>query len=283
MAPVDGFRAVMLEAGLSPPDYIEPGRLYRFPGTGKGRGDTAGYCKLFDDCAGGIYGDHRTKLQSYWWADQSNVTAGEWRKQGPELRRAAQAARKQEQRDGAAKAATIWNRTSKAYSHQYLERKAIQAHGARLDSYNNLVVPVFICRSLASLQFIAPDGAKRFLRGGRVQGGYYPIKGDPQTVIICEGFATAATLAEETSNLVLAAFNAGNLKAVAEYARDRHPNGDIVIAADMDRNTPGNPGLTQATRAARAINARLAIPEFPPDVPGTDFNDLADWRRSNRG
>jgi putative DNA primase/helicase len=57
---------------------------------------------------------------------------------------------------------------------------------------------------------------------------------------------------------------------------------DLVICADNDRKTEGNPGLTAATAAAKATGARLAVPEFPEGVSGSDFNDLANLRRAAR-
>ena len=63
--------------------------------------------------------------------------------------------------------------------------------------------------------------------------------------------------------------------------RKQHPDADIVIAADDDWKTKGNPGITKATEAPRAIGAKLAVPEFCADrrnrdTDDTDFNDLAD-------
>ena len=51
----------------------------------------------------------------------------------------------------------------------------------------------------------------------------------------------------------------------------------MVIAPYYDYQTPGNPGITAATAAAKAINASVAIPRWPEGVDrgdGTDFNDL---------
>ena len=68
--------------------------------------------------------------------------------------------------------------------------------------------------------------------------------------------------------------NAGNLLPVAKAARAYWRDADLTIAADNDRTTPGNPGLTKATAAALSVGARLAVPEFPDGVTGSDFNDL---------
>ena len=51
------FRDAIRAAGLEPPDVIEPGMMYRFPGVGKRNGNTAGWCKLFEDGLGGCFGD----------------------------------------------------------------------------------------------------------------------------------------------------------------------------------------------------------------------------------
>lgn len=47
----------------------------------------------------------------------------------------------------------------------------------------------------------------------------------------------------------------------------------MIVCADNDRLTDGNPGLSHATAAASAIGATLAIPTFPGNM-GTDFNDM---------
>ena len=74
--------------------------------------------------------------------------------------------------------------------------------------------------------------------------------------------------------------NADNLLKVATAARAAWPSADLVICADNDRKTAGNPGLTKATKAAKEAGARLAVPEFPEGLSGTDFNDLANLRRA---
>lgn len=137
---------------------------------------------------------------------------------------------------------------------------------------------------LTSLQFIAADGGKLLLSGGRKRGCFIPVAGDmadPTRVIICEGWATGCTLAEdEPAALALAAVDAGNLEPVALAARRRWPSAELVIAGDDDRLTAGNPGATKAKAAAIiASGALLALPQWPEDAPDhlTDFNDLAVW------
>ena len=51
----------------------------------------------------------------------------------------------------------------------------------------------------------------------------------------------------------------------------------LIICADDDSKTEGNPGLTKATEAAQEVGGLLAVPDFGPDRKdgATDFNDLA--------
>jgi putative DNA primase/helicase len=136
---------------------------------------------------------------------------------------------------------------------------------------------------LTSLQFIAPNGAKRLLGGGRKQGCFIAVSGDEDAVhriVICEGWATGCTLAENDPDaLVLSAIDAGNLKPVAVAARRRWPSAELIIAGDDDRQTPGNPGATKAHEAAIAADGLLALPQWPENAPEhlTDFNDLNLW------
>ena len=67
------------------------------------------------------------------------------------------------------------------------------------------------------------------------------------------------------------AYNCGNLLPVCQELRRRLPTARIVVCADNDHATEGNPGLTHAREAATAAHARLAVPE---GMTGTDFNDV---------
>lgn len=137
---------------------------------------------------------------------------------------------------------------------------------------------------LHNLQSIAPDGTKRFMPGGRVKGCYCAIGKPSGRLVVCEGYATGATIHEDTGHAVAVAFNAGNLPPVAKALRAKFPCLSIVVAADDDWQTRDpktgelvNPGLTAATEAARAVGGLLAVPDFTGLARGekdTDFNDL---------
>ncbi len=66
------FRAAMLAALGEAPELIEPGRLHRFSTNGK-RGDTSGWCQLFEDGRAGVYGDFRSGMSSVWTAQRRDL------------------------------------------------------------------------------------------------------------------------------------------------------------------------------------------------------------------
>ncbi len=68
------FRNAMLTHGLQPPEYIRPCVFERFPGNGKGPSNNAGWCHLFDNGRGGVYGDFSTGLSQTWRADEDKQT-----------------------------------------------------------------------------------------------------------------------------------------------------------------------------------------------------------------
>lgn len=184
------------------------------------------------------------------------------------------------QTETAKKAAAILAQSTPAPDdHPYLVSKGIKAHDLTVYK-DSLVVPLRDEDSnLHSLQFIDQAGKKRFLKDGRKIGCFHFIRGNSQDPrrLICEGFATAASLHESTGLTVIVAFDAGNLEAVARAIRAKLPDKDLIFCADDDTGTPGNPGLTKAREAARAVGGLLAVPDFGPDRPdgASDMNDLS--------
>ena len=166
-----------------------------------------------------------------------------------------------------------------------LSLERIQSHIARCwDEF--LVIPVVDFNlAITSLQFISPNGGKTFRKGGKINGSFCPIGGlslvNAETWVVCEGFATGASIYEATGLPVLVAFNANNLKPVSTLLRMREPAAQIIIAADNDRFTSiGNVGVQKAESAARDASAFVIIPQFDTDE-GTDFNDLAQQKGLN--
>lgn len=222
-------------------------------------------------------------FSSQGWPDSPQAQAALSR-QIKAARLQAELSRRDRHAEAASRVRKIWDAAPAApRRHAYLVTKGIEPHNARLHS-GCLVLPVTTFEgSISSLQFIAPDGRKRLLSGGRKRGCFIAVAGDEEQarrVIICEGWATGCTLTEDDpAALVLAAIDAGNLQPVAVAARHRWPSAELVIAGDDDRLTVGNPGATKAREAAIDADALLALPQWPEGAPEhlSDFNDLALW------
>jgi len=162
----------------------------------------------------------------------------------------------------AKRAEAIWQMSGSVEVHEYLRTKGVRPYGIR--QFNDrLVVPMRDASGvLWSLQFIFPDGRKRFLTGGKKRGNYFAIGLPTHTVCVCEGFATGGSIYASTGLATAIAFDAGNLQPVAEALRRKFPKLKIVIAADNDVHTPGNPGVTAAVKAAAAVGGLVALPTF---------------------
>lgn len=158
----------------------------------------------------------------------------------------------------------------------YLAAKGIEPLNLLQDG-DWLVAPMYHDSGLVNFQYIHRDGRKRFRPGGRKQEAYFPIgglePGDP--LLICEGVATGITLHMATGYPVACAMDCGNLLPVAKSLRARYPATPIIVCADNDHRSPGNPGLTAGKAAAAAVGARCIWPEFPEGSEATDYNDLA--------
>lgn len=195
-----------------------------------------------------------------------------------EARMAAEEAQAKIDRDAAAtRAAEMWARATVVTSHPYAQRKLIEPDGARMLG-DELLIPLrHGPGALVGLQRIKSDGTKLFLKG-TPSGGAYTVLGKPNkqgTIVIAEGWATACSIRQATEHCVVVAFNSGNLLPVARKIRAAMPEARMIIAADDDFQTKGNPGITDARKTAIDVNALLAIPVWSSERgSGTDFNDL---------
>ncbi len=263
---------------------IAPGKWIHFPVSEK-RGDSRGACMMFPDGEGGVFGrwdENSTGDWSMWQARQPATTEerATFHAMVKRAKEESERIRQQERADCRKDSAGIWGKARDvAEDHPYLAKKSVKAHGVK-QWKDSLIVPVRdVAGTLHGLQFIGPDGSKKFKSGTAVAGHFHGI-GDPtaRTILIAEGYATGATLHEATGYPVAVTFNAGNLKPVAESIRAKMPpDAALIVCADDDHATEGNPGLTKATEAAQAVGGFLAVPAFPEGrgTKDTDFNDLA--------
>ena len=181
---------------------------------------------------------------------------------------------KNRQKDAAKKARFIWSKAEPIHDsgqHPYLIRKHIKPYLARLYK-GALLIPIFNeSRELVNLQFIDASGNKRFLAGGKKQGCFSVIgdsaKAERERLLICEGYATGASLHKELGVFVMVAMDAGNLEPVAQAARRLFPEAEIIVAGDNDESGKGQ---TEAGKAALAVGGKYLI----PDQIGADWNDV---------
>ncbi|AEP12064.1 protein of unknown function (DUF927) [Chloracidobacterium thermophilum B] len=235
------------------------------------------------------FGDWRTG-EHHEWHSREPSTSGEKEAFDRELRQIREAQQREEQARhlvAKGKAERLWRRSRAATTdNPYLQRKNVQPHSART-GWGGLSDVLFVPLRDAewqiwNLQLIQPDGGKRFLKGGRVSGLFHPFgtredfeRG--KAILVCEGWATGATLHEATGLPVAAAMNCGNLLPAARALREKFPGQKLVICADDDWKTAGNPGVTKAEKAACSVGAVVVVPPWSGErgEKDTDFNDLA--------
>ena len=185
-----------------------------------------------------------------------------------ELRAIADAEKKQRSENAAMRAREIWEKLPTGGASEYLLRKRVNAYGLRF-SRGSIVVPVRNANGdMTGLQFIAADGTKKFLTGTAKTGCFHRIGNlvDGKPLCVAEGYATAATIHQVMGWPVAVAFDAGNLTAVAKALREKYPDQKIIVCADNDRFTLGNPGVTKAREAAAAVGGAVVVPEFPAET-----------------
>ena len=178
----------------------------------------------------------------------------------------------------------------------YLKQKGVGAHGLKFTRNGSAVLQlVDTGGKVHGLQFLrtaaqsreARRPGKEFWPAGLAKKGHFHMLGhDPHwIVLVAEGYATAASLYEATGFPVACAFDAGNLRPVAEALRKRHKRARILVCADDDCFTEGNPGVTAAGAAALAVDGAWLAPSFTDGAARrekfeanghklTDFNDL---------
>jgi len=124
-----------------------------------------------------------------------------------------------------------------------------------------------------TMQYIGEDGTKRFAKDGRKEGCFHAVGGmaalaRAPVLVICEGYATATSLAQSLGFAAVCAFDSGNLPAVAKALHEKFPGKPVIIAGDDDRHlelTQGvNPGRAKAQEAARLTGGKVILPIFAP-------------------
>jgi putative DNA primase/helicase len=295
------FVQAIAEAGLEPPGHIvADGRLHRFSTNGNAA-DAAGWYVFHGEA--GAFGDWRSGVNQKWsargkrrmsWLDAELIRQQQDRRRTEQFRDT-----RVNQQQAAKRAAIAWQLATPApENHAYLVRKQVSPHGIGVlgSEYRDAPRPVRGAGNLLvipgrdadgrvrTVQYINEAGGKAYQRGARWPGAFYQIGEPAGRVWITEGFATAATLHQETGECVLVAFDTNGLHPVVEHVRVAAPGARITIMADDDWQTPGNPGLAAAFAARAKTSAAVEV--LKPDFSGldrgpkdTDYNDAAVLRR----
>lgn len=167
--------------------------------------------------------------------------------------------------------------------HPYLTKKGLLKYfGSRVVKGILLIPMVDSSGVIKGIQKIDRAGSKRFVTGQTTKGLWHQIGEVKNTIYICEGFSTGATINEATGDAVFCAFSANNLHAVAQSVCEKYGGKHIVICADNDHlaqaKGKSNVGYKKGKEACDLLadyGVRLITPQFDnPNFDGTDFNDL---------
>lgn len=252
---------------------IGNGRIQRAHVVGDKRGSKNLSYQLFTDgVPNGWYEHFSTGSRQCWKADKPAAPPTPAEKAQFEAnKRAREREQVQKYQQAAIIAAKLWQQAAKVtnpHQHPYLLKKRITGEYARILAGDLIIALWNEQRELSTLQFIDQQGNKRFLSGGKKAGCFAVIgKHDAphDKILICEGYATAESLHDDTGHFVIAAMDAGNLEPVARIIRRLFEHAPIVIAGDNDPV-----GIKAAKAAAIACGGGYLI----PPVEGTDWNDV---------
>ncbi|MDH5797834.1 MAG: toprim domain-containing protein [Paracoccaceae bacterium] len=130
-----------------------------------------------------------------------------------------------------------------------------------------LIIPGRIGKTITTVQFIAHDGTKKNILGGKMLGASHRIA-TGREIWACEGIATAMSVRAALrllgrSATVLCAFSANNVASIAQSMAG------VIIAADHDKPVDTFGGLGTGEYYARKSGARWIMP-----TSMGDFNDM---------
>lgn len=271
--------------GLDVDTPIMDGQIHRVPLIDRPQGKDGAYCAFLDGVPAGWSQNYVTGEKSKFISSGMQLTEEEKTKQRAEHAQKLQEREEKRQRDydiAANHAKKVLSNSFEAdKNHAYLQQKGIKPYIAMQNNYKQLVIPVRnINDDIRGVQFIEEDGSKKFLSGVEKKGNFALLAEeakDLSKVLVCEGFATGASLHEATKLPVVVAFDAGNLESVSKAFSEKYKGIDLTICADNDQYRDNNVGLEKAKKAALAVGAKLAVPQFTKEEQAqklTDFNDL---------
>lgn len=196
------------------------------------------------------------------------------RRRMAEDRKRAERARRIEQEKAAVRARRAWTVCLPTGDADYLQRKGVAAYGIRFSPSGAIVIPMLdttgqvhglqVIRTPSQSQTIKRP-PKEFWPAGVGKKGRFHLIGLPSNILLlCEGYATGASLHAATSLPVAIAFDANNLVPVAQALQKRYPTVRILICADDDA---GQKCHHRADPKAEPCGARVWLPDHPLECP----------------
>ena len=310
------FLEALADAGIAPADNDTlrlDGRKHRFRVRGdKGREKSGEYCVYMDESPAGYFKSYKAShgvpyTTWFFHGGGSGWTEEERRRYIEECAARKEAADRERAaaRERAVQMARIrWETASEANPlHKYILKKGLSgAHGAR-QLGDLLVVPYYFPDgSIATVQTISGDGAKRFEKDAPKMGNFSLLSASRELIVgdgkdcpsngdagrgglpnaissrcwVCEGWATGCSIAEALDEDVIVAADAGNLRPVIDNAREKWPAVEFVVAADNDRyKRMGNTGGTAALKIFEETGVPFVSPDFNDGEKLSDWNDYA--------
>jgi putative DNA primase/helicase len=298
MSAISEFRDALVGSLGYAPEVIEPGKLMRFA-TSERRSDKAGWCKLFHDMRGGVFGCYRQGVSEAWSVTDRATLTREQRAKLENSRREREAQQAKEREAHAKSNKALWNETVCIELGDpvalYLRRRGIDTwplpdclrhhralpywhEGKCLGKFAAMVAPltapdgriVALHRS-----FLTADGSKASVpspkkltpAAGPLVGACIPLHKPARGVIgIAEGIETALAAWCASGIPTVAAYCAGNLAAW------RWPAGVQRIAVFADNDKAGREAAEHLR--ARALGARLRCEVHTPSTEGNDWADV---------
>ena len=185
----------MAAAGLRPAKDLHipgTGKLIRYRVEGDKPGSVNGWAVLHEmgTASFGSFGSWKTGATHAWRSgfDRTRAPTAQERAEIQSRMELLEKARREElakvRAQARDKAAKLWSRAKPATNaHPYLQRKKVNAYGLRALG-DALLIPLRdTSGTLRSLQFIFPDGSKKFLTGGQTQACYVAI-GRPREALL---------------------------------------------------------------------------------------------------
>lgn len=286
LSPREEFADVLRAAGFQIPAGSEhpimDGTKQRVAVEGdKGSAKSGFYVGHEDGHPAGFYMNNKTSAQDKWKSKGYSLTPEQKAVMQAEAAEKLQARAEDEKRRHEQTAKRVVGQLANVKPAQadtpYIAAKGIQVHsGVFVDQDNKtMFIPAYdVSGKQWTMQYIQEDGTKRFAKDSRKDGCFHPVGGmaaldAAPALVIGEGYATAAQVAEAVGFATVAAFDSGNLEAVAKALHAKYPEKPVIIVGDDDRHQlmthGGNPGRSKAEGAAAAVGGKAVFPIFAPN------------------